>query len=164
MHRSTTLQRLYASILPVAILSFIFNDKNVLKNFNLSFVADNKLYIYFYKDYNILYAIISLSIFIFIILNVIPNAKIFFNASKGVLTYYRFLLFKKEISFSDIIKIEGQTKTERKYQKGKSTTVYKNDVFILTEGGDYQVNLWERAKIGEFKSKFSLANQQFKDK
>lgn len=148
MHRSTTLQRAgFSMVVPVFIAFFYFNVD--LSNYSASTTIMSYI------------AIALTASIIFLISNKFPYTQIFFDLVNGEIRYYRFLLFPKTIPFSEIISIEDQTKTERRYTKGKSITIYITDLFIITSTGDYQISVWERAKIGEFKTKFTFAKNQF---
>lgn len=145
MDRSTTLQRagLVIFISIVVALFYFHVDLAQYKD-----PATQKAYL----------AIIISSLSLFFFLEKLPLAKIYFDYKNDRVWYYRFLLFKKELSLSSILSAEGQTKTERQYDgKGRSRTIYITDVFLVTDVKDYQIRVFERAKINEFKKKFSDA-------
>lgn len=149
MSRSTTLQRLGVSAAIPAISTFLLADSS----FKITDFTNIKVI-------GVYFAIAIAFIVIFTLLNSLPLIQIYFDPANDRLSYFRFLLFKKEIPLSIINDIVPQTKTSRTYSKGKSTTQYKTDIFIITDDGDYQVEVWERAKLNEFKTKFKLAQKQ----
>jgi len=151
MSRSTTLQRLGVSVAIPAISAYLLSGPNldITDYANLKVIA-------------VYGAIIVGLIVIFTLLNSLPLIQIYFDPKNDKLTYFRFLLFKNEIPLSIINDVVPQTKTTRTYKKGKSTTNYKTDIFLITDDGDYQIEVWERAKLNEFKMKFKSAKKLLK--
>lgn len=64
---------------------------------------------------------------------------------------------EKKISLNLVLDISGQTKIRHSYGGGESITKYITDIFIFTLKQDYQIKVFERAKLDEFKSKFMEA-------
>lgn len=144
MDRSTTLQRL-ACVVGCSVLMAIFY-------FNVNLAE--------YKNQSTLEAyflIVLSSSVLFYLLNVQPFSKIFFDYNNDQISYYRFLLFKKNLPLSAIADIKGQTKISHEYGGGKSRTLYTTDVFLISDDKDYQLRVFERAKIQEFEVKFEKA-------
>jgi hypothetical protein len=144
MDRSTTLQRL-SSVIGFSVLIAILYLKADLFDYNE-------------KPAQTAYILIIISSsFLFYLLNKQPFSKIFFDSLNDQLTYYRFLMFKISLPLSQVVEVNGQTKISHEYGGGKSRTIYTTDVFLITDDMDYQIRVFERAKIQEFENKFNMA-------
>ena len=145
MSRSTTLQRLAVPFVIFLMIDYVFIDTSSFSNI---------------ITYGIYFAAFILFIIAYKLLTALPLIQIYFDPDNDRLTYFRFLLFKKELPISIINDVVAQTKTSRKYEKGKSTTHYQTDIFLITDECDYQINVWERAKLNEFKIKLKSAKER----
>ncbi len=149
MDRSTTLQRLGGVVVPTVLMAlFCFN-------INLTDYQSSATQLAYFL-------IILGSSVLFYLLNLQPFSKIYFDHENDRISYYRFLLFKKDLPLSQIADVKGQTKISHEYGGGKSRTLYTTDVFLITDDMDYQVRVFERAKIQEFESKFHKAKTLLK--
>lgn len=144
MDRSTTLQRL-GSVVGFSVLMAIFYFQINLGEYKN-------------QSTQVAYFLIGISSSVlFYLLNLQPFSKIIFDYNNDQISYYRFLLFKKILPLSAIGDVKGQTKISHEYGGGKSRTLYTTDVFLLCDEKDYQVRVFERAKIQEFEVKFKKA-------
>ena len=105
---------------------------------------------------------VVIALILYFIIEFNPLSKIVFDSEGGNVIYYSFMLFRRSVAFNSIIDIAGQTKSERVYGKGRSKTIYITDVFLFTEDNEYQVKVFERAKINEFVLKYNIVKKQRK--
>ena len=95
-----------------------------------------------------------LSLMLYFILENNPFSKIIFNHNNKNIFYYEFFIYPRIIPVGSVLDISGQTKIEHSYGGGISKTNYITDIFIFTNNQDYQIKVFEKAKLNEFAAKF----------